>query len=51
MSFGTTCQTQNSLTYFDQLPICVHYPTWCGLAIARSTVWLQARLTPVQCPL
>jgi len=31
-------QTQNSLTLFDQLPICVHYPTGFGLAIARSFV-------------
>jgi len=44
-------QTQNSLTFFDQLPIRVHYPTGLSLAIARSSVWLQARLRPVQCSL
>jgi len=31
-------QTQNSLTFFDQLPIRVHYPAVLGLAITRSSV-------------
>jgi len=31
-------QTQNSLTFFDQLLIRVHYPTEFSLAIARSSV-------------
>jgi len=31
-------QTQNSLTFVDQLPIRVHYPSGFGLAIARSSV-------------
>jgi len=31
-------QTQNSLTFFDQLPARVHYPTGFGFAIARSSV-------------
>jgi len=31
-------QTQNSLTFFDQLPIRVHYPTGFGFAIARRYV-------------
>jgi len=37
-------QAQHSLTFFDQLPIRVHYSTGFSLAIARSSVWLQARL-------
>jgi len=44
-------QTQNSLTFFDQLLIRIHYPTGFGLTITRSSVWLQASLTPVQCSL
>jgi len=31
-------QTHNSLTFLDQLPVRVHYPTEFGLAIARSSV-------------
>jgi len=31
-------QTQNSLTFFDQISIHVHYPTGFGLAIPRSSV-------------
>jgi len=31
-------QTLNTLTFFDQLPICVHYPTGFGFAIARISV-------------
>jgi len=31
-------QTQNSLTFFDQLPLRVHYHIGFGLAIARSSV-------------
>jgi len=31
-------QTKNSLTFFDQLAIRVHYPTGFGLTIARSSV-------------
>jgi len=30
-------QTKNYLTFFDQLPIRVHYPTGFGLAITRSS--------------
>ena len=44
-------KTQNSLTFFDQLLIRIHYPTGFGLTITRSSVWLQASLTPVQCSL
>ena len=44
-------QTQNSLTFFNQLLIRIHYPSGFGLAITRSSVWLQANLTPVQCSL
>jgi len=44
-------QTQNSITFFDQLLIRIHYPTGFGLTIARSSAWLQANLTPVQCSL
>jgi len=43
-------QTQNSITFFDQLLIRIHYPTGFGLTIT-SSVWLQASLTPVQCSL
>jgi len=31
-------QTQNSLTFFDQLPIRARYPTGFGLAITTSSV-------------
>jgi len=31
-------QAQHSLTFFDQLPIRVHYSTGFSLAIARSSV-------------
>jgi len=31
-------QTLNSLTFFDQLPICLHYPIGFGLAIVRISV-------------
>ena len=31
-------QTQNSLTFFDQLLIRIHYPTGFGLTITRSSV-------------
>ena len=44
-------QTQICLTCFDQLPIRLHYPTSFDLAIARSSVWPQAKLRPVQCSL
>ena len=31
-------QTQNSLTFFNQLLIRIHYPSGFGLAITRSSV-------------
>jgi len=31
-------QTQNSLTFSDQLLILIHYPTGFGLTITRSSV-------------
>ena len=42
-------QTQNSLTFFGQLLIRIHYPAGFVLTIT-SSAWIQASLAPVHVP-